>query len=71
MKTHDRELARHLFVIATELLEDTHEVAVAGQSSSLTARKALKLAHRLRRTAHDLAAISGAIAVIADRERHG
>ena len=37
MDSHHRELAREIFLVTTELLEDTHEIAVAGQSTKLNA----------------------------------
>jgi hypothetical protein len=65
MGSHYRELAREIFVVATELLEDTHEVAVAGQSPKLNAPACKQLGHKLRKAAHDLAALANCAIVIA------
>src|SRR5258706_8368789 len=66
MNSHQPESAGKLFVSATELLETAHEVAVRGQSPSLTAPKALALARRLRKAANELTCLAGRIADAAD-----
>ena len=62
MNRHTRDLVRHLFTLATEILEDTHLVATKGQGAKLAPKDYLALSQRLRRSADDLGATAGAIA---------
>ena len=70
MDAHRRELARRIFVIATELLEDSHEVAIAGQSPRLNDRSCVQLACNLRQAGHDLTALADAAAIMAQQARN-
>jgi hypothetical protein len=70
MDAHRRELARRIFVIATELLEDTHHAAIAGQSPRLDTRSCLRSAQDLRRTGHDLMVLADAAAIMAQKARY-
>jgi hypothetical protein len=65
MDAHRRELARRIFVVMTELLEDTHETTVAGQSPRLNVRSCLQLARNLREAGHDLTVLADAAAIVA------
>ena len=64
MERHHRDLIRQLFVCATELLEDAHEIAVAGQNPPLKRAKALALARQLQSVSADVAVLMDAVAVI-------
>ena len=67
MDAHRRELARRIFVIATELLANTHEVAGAGQSPRLNVHSCLQLARNLRQNSHDLTVLADAAAIMAQQ----
>lgn len=69
MDAHRRELARRIFVIATEMLEDAHEAAIAGQSPQLSIRPCLQLAQDLREAGCDLMALAEAVICIARPKR--
>ncbi len=71
MEDDDREFLRRLFVAATELIENAHEVAVAGQSSTLAAPDCAATARRLQALARDLATLAEAAIVIADPVEDG
>ncbi len=60
-----RELANRLFAIATAILEDVIEVAVAGQSPRLNPSQLADHGHRLQVAAQDIAIIADAAMVIA------
>ena len=74
MEDEDRELLRRLFVAATELIETAHEVAIAGQSSTLAAPDYAATARRLHAAARDIAIIAEASVIVAnlgvDRRRN-
>lgn len=61
-----RDLVRRLFAIATELTENAHEAAIAGQSSELAAGNYAEAARRLRATAHDVSVLAEAATVVAN-----
>ena len=61
MDRHHRDLVRHLFTLATEIVEDTHLVATKGQGAKLAPKEYLALSQRLRRSADDLNTAAGAI----------
>ena len=65
MDAQRRELARRLFVTATELFEDAHEIALAGQSPHLSVHACRKSAERLRAVACDLAALADVVSLMA------
>ena len=65
MESHHRDVGGQLFVCATELLEDTREIAIAGQHPSLKPARALVLTRRLRCVSRDVNALMDAIAAIA------
>lgn len=58
MTRDQQKLARRLFAEATGLLEDTHIVAVKGQSPSLTAAECRRHATDLCRAARHLQAFA-------------
>ncbi len=66
MEDDDRELPRRLFVAATELIENAHEIAMAGQSSTLAAPDYAATARRLQTAARRLATLAEAALVVAD-----
>jgi len=70
MDAHRRELARRIFVIATELLEDAHESAIAGQSPRLNVRSCLQSAKNLRLAGHDLMVLADAAAIMVQQARN-
>ncbi len=65
MDDDHRDLVRRLFAAATALIETAHDAAVAGQSGAIAAGDYAEAAHRLQGTAHSLAALAEAAAVIA------
>lgn len=65
MNDQRKELVSRLFVIATELLEDAHEIAIGGQSPKLNARGCVQAVDRLRETAADLTTLANAAILIA------
>jgi len=72
MENHHRELARRLFVVATELIENAHETAVVGQSPKLTIPLCLDVARHLRGVADALGALAVTAETVArSAGRHG
>ena len=71
MNDDHRELARRLFVAATELLEDALEASVQGQAPKLDPAELVACARRLRTAARDVAAIAEAVAVCSSCESRG
>lgn len=69
MNRERRDLARRLFVVATEILEGAHEIVVAGQSPSLNTRRCLNAADSLRAIGGDLIAVASAVAAIAKPQK--
>ena len=69
-----RELTNRLFAMATALLEDVIEVAVAGQSPRLTPSQLADHGRRLQSAAHEIAIIAEAAVIVAnpgaDRRRN-
>jgi hypothetical protein len=68
MDRHRRELARSLFVLATEMLEDAHATAIAGQSPKLSTGLCKELASRLGNVGSDLSALAACVGVIVRSE---
>ncbi len=66
-ETH-RELARQTFVFATELLEEAHEEAIAGQSQNLVASEILGHAVKLRQLTDDIGLIAAFLCCLSKRE---
>ena len=64
-----RALARQLFAIATELIEEAHEAAVIGQSPDLTASTSEKSSRKLQSLSRDLVGLAEAVAVVADTKQ--
>lgn len=69
MDTNRAALARQLFTIATEVIENAHEAAVGGQSHRLTARKRQRSLQQLRTASRDIAMLADAIALLACARR--
>ena len=65
MDDDHRELARRLFAVATEILEDAIEIAVAGQSPRASATDLFDNAERLQSAARDIVAIAEAAMIVA------
>ena len=59
---HRKDLVCRLFVLATEILEDTHEFAAFGQWAGNKPQDHNALNIEIRKAAADLDAIAGAIA---------
>ena len=66
MDDDHRELVRHLFAAATELIETAHDAAAAGQSSGITAGDYAAAARTLQATARDVAALAEAAMIVAN-----
>ena len=64
MDDDDQELVRHLFAALSARVEQTHDLAVAGQASSLSVKEQGDLASRLEATVADVAALARALAVL-------
>lgn len=65
MQKNNQEAARRAFVTAASILENAHEIAMAGQSARLDAkmcrryaRKLLKLSQKLQRTAEAIESLA-------------
>lgn len=67
MREEHLELARRLFVEATEIAEIALDHALLGQAPDLDGRRALALAEQLVRDARELGSLAGALEVIAGR----
>ncbi len=65
MEKHHRELARELFVFATEILEDTLSIATDGQSPHLDKRRCGSLSAKLDVAAQHLASVAASISALA------
>lgn len=65
----DREQTRHLFAIATAMLEDAIEVAVVGQSTKTTLTKLAAHARRLEHLARQITVLAQSIQIIAASRR--
>ncbi len=61
-----RELANQLFAMATAMLEDVIEVAVAGQSSRLNPSQLADHGRCLQAAAQDIAIIAEAATIVAN-----
>ncbi len=59
------DLVNHMFAIATALLEDAVEAAIAGQSSRLSHLELVALAGRLQIAAREIAAVADATMIVA------
>lgn len=67
MDNDDRDLASRLFALATAMLEDTLESAVAGQSADLSPAQLVEAGCQLRAAAGNIAAIAEAAMIAAER----
>jgi len=67
MTADDRALIQHLFTLATEILEDTHPLATAGQSSKRRRASYMQHANALRSAARDLDASAQAIFAVLNK----
>ncbi len=63
-----KELFRRLSTLATEVLEDAHEVAIEGQSSELRVQDYASCARRLQCAARELAAVAETMIVVVSPE---
>ena len=59
-----QELVHRLSTLATEVLEDAHEVAIEGQSSELRIQDYASCARRLQCAARKLAAVAETMIVV-------
>ncbi len=66
MDDDHRELVLRLFATATAMLEDTIEVAIAGQSPRLNPSQLADHGHQLQATARDSAVLAEAATIVAD-----
>lgn len=66
MEDDDRELLGRLFVAATVLIENAHEIAIAGQSSTLSASDYAATARRFQVASQDITALADAAMVVAN-----
>ncbi len=66
MDDDHRELVRHLFAAAMELIETAHDAAAAGQSGETAAGDYAEAARRLQATARDVAALAEAAMIVAN-----
>ena len=71
MDKDHRDIVRRLFVLATEILEDSHETVSEGQSVSLGANQYAARAEVLIQAATELSEVGGAIkaALLTKRQR--
>lgn len=58
-----QDLTRHLFALATEIVESLHETAVAGQAGNVAAAESAAAAVSLCRKADDLKTLGQAVLV--------
>lgn len=63
-----RELVCRMFVVATLIAAEAHEIAVAGQSPKRTAAGYRKYALRIRSAASDMTAVADAVIVVAMKQ---
>lgn len=70
MDADDRELFGHLMAKATAMLEDAAEMVAEGQSSRISQDRMIKLGGRLQAAAKDIAALTGAAAIVASDGIH-
>lgn len=61
MDKNHRELVQRLFALATEILEDTVEAAVAGQSNKRSRTQCVRYAREISAAGGDLISIAHAI----------
>ncbi len=62
-----RELANRLFALATAMLEDATELAVAGQSPRLTSSQLANHGQRLQAAALEIAIVAEAATIVANQ----
>lgn len=63
-----QELVHRLSTLATEVLEDAHEVAIEGQSSELRIQDYASCARRLQCAARKLAAVAETMMIVVSPE---
>lgn len=68
MKNKNRELANRKFVQATILLENAHDVAIAGQSPKLSMKACARYAGELKILATKLQGIADSIETLSGRK---
>ncbi len=66
MDDDHRELVRHLFAVATALIETAHKAAAAGQCGEIAGRDYAAAARRLHATARDVAVLAEAAMIVAN-----
>lgn len=70
MEENNRELARRVFVLVTEILEDAFEAALVGQAPALTAKGSIKSARQIQKAAHAIANLADTAIILAHRSRN-
>lgn len=63
MDTDRQDLIRHLFALATEIVEGLHETAVAGQAGNVATAESAAAAVSLCRRADDLKALGQTVLI--------
>ena len=69
MDRDQRDLVQRLFVTATIILEDAHQIAIAGQSHKRASKGYAACADRLRNSALDLRAVTDSVLVVLRQNR--
>jgi hypothetical protein len=64
MDPDKRELVQRLFVLASEIIEDAHEITLTGQSAGSFAQRYVQTAARLRARALSLVAIGDTVLAV-------
>jgi len=67
MDRDHKELARRLFVLATEIAEEAHEAALSGQDAAAPTGTLIAAAESLGREAQELQAVATAIVAVVGR----
>ena len=67
MDEDHRELANRLFALATAMLEDATELAVAGQSARLNPEQIVDTGSRLQAAALEIAIVAEAATIVANQ----
>ncbi len=65
MDDDNKELVRRLFAVATELIENAHDAAVAGQPDQIAAENYAEAASRLLATVRDVAVLAESAMIVA------
>ncbi|MDF2809835.1 MAG: hypothetical protein K0S56_866 [Microvirga sp.] len=64
----DEDIVRRLFAVMTAMLEDSHELAVTGQSQIAARDECHKASGDVSRLAHEVAAIATTVQVLMREE---